>query len=164
MSSLRCLPIWRGRWLDRHQGRPIICRWNLMLKSVGWWFQAKRAVVAAIGHRLIERAEHTLGSAAGTGGEESLCVRDSCAKRLIVFTCGKGTPEQKPRLYSRRTSIRISDVPQVDRFRVPLRPAEKAPFFNYSGRKSALHRVCPHRPPYSSMEWILCKGDISTLP
>jgi hypothetical protein len=77
-----------------------------VLKSVGWWFQAKRAVAGLVA--VLSSVRNTgLGS---EGWGESLCVRDSRVRLLIVFTSEKGTREQKPPLYSRRTSLRIPGV------------------------------------------------------
>jgi hypothetical protein len=33
----------------------------------------------------------------------------------------------------------------------------RSSLFRLFGRIPALHRICPHQPPYSSMEWILCE-------
>jgi len=38
----------------------------------------------------------------------------------------------------------------------PLRQRRSSLFLQL-GRKSALHRIYPYRPPYSSMELMLCK-------
>src|ERR1700688_1109693 len=45
---------------------------------------------------------------------------------------------------------------QVDQFHVPLRQ-RRSSLFQPLGRKSTLHRIYPYRPPYSSMELMLCK-------
>src|ERR1700719_2919111 len=87
------------------------------------------------------------------GAKQTRKSRDLDQSAQSSETCGESVL-CRARLQGRRSACSR----QVDQFHVPLRQ-RRSSLFQPLGRKSALHRIYPYRPPHSSMEWMLCKEE-----